>query len=335
MRGIIASVLQGFDLFILGYFLTLNSLYLLFSAVALVVAAPSPPAMDAAALDTVIRSPATPPISLIVPAYNEEATIAESLRVAAAAELSRSSRSSSSTTDRRIARSRLPSRRSAWCGRRWPTSGRSRPQPVRGVYRSLDHPRLVVIDKVNGGKADAINAGDQRRAAPAGLRHRRRLAARGARADAGGAAVHRGSRPRSRRRHHPHCQRVPVEDGRVIGRRPAGRAGWRVSRSSSTCARSSAGRVAHVGDERPADHLRRLRHVPARRRGRGRRLPHRHRRRGHGDRRPPAPRDARAARSRTASCSSRTRCAGPRCPSAARFAGAAAQPMAARARCRC
>ena len=44
--------------------------------------------------------------------------------------------------------------------RRWPLRSRRAPRPVRGVYRSIAEPGLVVIDKENGRcKSGAVNAG--------------------------------------------------------------------------------------------------------------------------------------------------------------------------------
>ena len=80
MKGYVASLLQAFDVFILVYFLALNGLYMAFSLVALVVLVRHRRRWTPQALDTVLRSPATPPISVIVPAFGEESTIAESLR---------------------------------------------------------------------------------------------------------------------------------------------------------------------------------------------------------------------------------------------------------------
>ena len=104
------------------------------------------------------RSPLTPPISILAPAFNEEANVEENVRSLLTLDyplfevILINDGSSDRTLEVLIARFDLrPSERSyelaVPC------------KPIRAVYESATHRNLVVIDKANGGKADALNAG--------------------------------------------------------------------------------------------------------------------------------------------------------------------------------
>lgn len=99
-----------------------------------------------------------PGISILVPAYNEEATITASIRsmfqlTYSDFEIIVINDGSKDKTLEVLKRefSLLP----------FPDAERDglTTKPVRGVYRSIIHPNLRVIDKENGGKADSLNAG--------------------------------------------------------------------------------------------------------------------------------------------------------------------------------
>ncbi len=99
-----------------------------------------------------------PPVALIVPAYNEERVIVESVRSLLAICYPRieivvvNDGSKDHTLDELI---RSFSLRLAEVK---PAEGLAT-QAVRGIYVSMIEPRLIVVDKQNGGKADALNAG--------------------------------------------------------------------------------------------------------------------------------------------------------------------------------
>jgi cellulose synthase/poly-beta-1,6-N-acetylglucosamine synthase-like glycosyltransferase len=109
-------------------------------------------------LRRIVRSPLAPPISVLVPAYNESAGIADSVRSLLALEYPTleivvvNDGSSDGTLDRLIAVFDL--------------HRVERPTPpflphaaVRGVYAPRGRLSLLVVDKENGGKADSLNAG--------------------------------------------------------------------------------------------------------------------------------------------------------------------------------
>jgi cellulose synthase/poly-beta-1,6-N-acetylglucosamine synthase-like glycosyltransferase len=99
-----------------------------------------------------------PPISVLVPAYNEETTIAATVRSVLQLTypefeiivINDGSRDGTlEVLQREFALLPFPEAYRI----QLPT------EPVRGIYRSATHPQLRVIDKANGGKADSLNAG--------------------------------------------------------------------------------------------------------------------------------------------------------------------------------
>ena len=98
------------------------------------------------------------PVSLIIPAYNEEATVAATVRSLLQLNYARFEIVvvNDGSDDRT-----LEVLKKAFDLQPFPEVIRRQLQTktIRGVYRSPSHPELKVIDKENGGKADALNAG--------------------------------------------------------------------------------------------------------------------------------------------------------------------------------
>ena len=99
-----------------------------------------------------------PPISILAPAYNEAATVRESVRAMLMLRYSEfeviviNDGSSDDTLKLLIEEFHLYK-----SARYYETTLKSK--PIRAVYESMDPIRLAVVDKENGGKADSLNAG--------------------------------------------------------------------------------------------------------------------------------------------------------------------------------
>ena len=147
-----------FALLISGCFAVVNTLYLIQLLVAFPAVRRRTRALAAEDFRAIRESGLAPPISILVPAYNEGKSIIPSVRSLLALRYPRLevvviNDGSTDDTLRRLVDEfglrRTP--RVYW--------QRIRSKPVRGIYWSPAYPGLWVLDKANGRKADAVNAG--------------------------------------------------------------------------------------------------------------------------------------------------------------------------------
>ena len=158
MMELIHIVLIKLEWLVLGYFVAVNGIYLVLLVSACTEMIEHQRLARSEDLKRLLGSAVAPRISLLAPAYNEEATIAQSLRSLMSLHYSNlevvvvNDGSSDGTMDvlraqfglvavHPIYRKDIPS------------------QPIHSIYYSQTYPNLVVADKVNGRKADALNAG--------------------------------------------------------------------------------------------------------------------------------------------------------------------------------
>ncbi|MDE3179517.1 MAG: glycosyltransferase, partial [Acidobacteriota bacterium] len=152
---------QGMDLFnllIILYFFAANGVYTILMAASLASVFRHSRRLAYQSLRATRASAATPPVTVIIPAYNEEQSILETVHSALGADypdvrvvvvndgstdetLARLTQEFRLSSAARIIRSPLPAAKVECC------------------YASPDFPRLVVLSKVHGGKADSLNAG--------------------------------------------------------------------------------------------------------------------------------------------------------------------------------
>src|SRR5215213_4690495 len=143
--------------FVLGYFLSINAIYVVLYLISFAEIADYVRREVFSGFSELFTSNYAPPVSVVVPAYNEEATITDSVRsfltlhyplheVIVVNDGSRDGTLEVLMQEFGLYESDQPVRMQLETA------------PLRGIYTSPTE-RLIVVDKENGGKADALNAG--------------------------------------------------------------------------------------------------------------------------------------------------------------------------------
>jgi cellulose synthase/poly-beta-1,6-N-acetylglucosamine synthase-like glycosyltransferase len=155
---LLSGLVTGFNQFVLVYFLVLNTTYLLLFLLSLGAVFKFVRRTFFSDYRQIMQSEMTWPISIVVAAHDEEKTIVETVRSLMMVnygefEVVVVNDGSKDGTLRKLIEAFDLTRTDRIYKRSIPT------QNVRGVYASLVHTQLTVLDKEQGGKSDALNAG--------------------------------------------------------------------------------------------------------------------------------------------------------------------------------
>jgi len=144
--------------FITGYFVAINTVYILMLLIAFRAIKQYSQHVQSLDMSNFFLSPFAKPVSLLVPAYNEQMTIVGSIKSMLQLQYPTyeiiliNDGSSDKTLEQLIYTFDLVKTKNVF-RKQLPC------EKIRGIYESPHYPNLILLDKVNGGKADALNAG--------------------------------------------------------------------------------------------------------------------------------------------------------------------------------
>lgn len=158
MLAYLNFIIHIFNNFILAYFFLINSFYLFFLIFSLFGIFRYRSLTSNVRMNEVLSLPLAKPVSIIAPAFNEELNIIESVKSLLSLQyplhevIVVNDGSNDLTLEKLIRTFDLKKVKKVF-------KKSIETQPIRGIYVSPLEPKLVVVDKINGKKADALNAG--------------------------------------------------------------------------------------------------------------------------------------------------------------------------------
>lgn len=158
VRGIAVTVLAAFGIIVVGYYAIINTYYFILHVLGLIELRDDVRESEWNPPFRPFDSPFYPGVAVLVPAYNEAPTIVESLNSLLTLNYPEKEIVviNDGSTDETLAKLRSEfdlERLDA------PVPYDVPSESIRAVFRSRTHEDLLVVDKENGGKSDALNAG--------------------------------------------------------------------------------------------------------------------------------------------------------------------------------